>query len=103
MLPSFIGFTKWSATRTPQDVFVLLETLYGEFDAIARRRGVFKGKFFSMHLLVRVVFELAQTDIYCAHVFSACHQWRQLVIAMFVWWDCQVCILFVESLLYCGT
>ncbi|CAB9514536.1 Receptor-type guanylate cyclase gcy [Seminavis robusta] len=37
-----VGFTKWSGSRTPHDVFVLLETLYGEFDVIARRRCVFK-------------------------------------------------------------
>lgn len=37
-----VGFTKWSSSRAPQDVFLLLETLYGEFDAIARRRRVFK-------------------------------------------------------------
>jgi class 3 adenylate cyclase len=36
------GFTKWSSTRTPTDVFELLEALYGAFDAIAARRGVFK-------------------------------------------------------------
>jgi class 3 adenylate cyclase len=36
------GFTKWSANRPPSDVFVLLETLYGAFDEIAVRKGVFK-------------------------------------------------------------
>ena len=36
------GFTKWSSTREPEQVFELLETLYGEFDKIALRRGVFK-------------------------------------------------------------
>jgi Adenylate and Guanylate cyclase catalytic domain len=36
------GFTLWSSTRSPTDVFHLLETLYGAFDDIARRRGVFK-------------------------------------------------------------
>jgi Adenylate and Guanylate cyclase catalytic domain len=36
------GFTFWSSTRSPTDVFQLLETLYGAFDEIARRRGVFK-------------------------------------------------------------
>ena len=36
------GFTKWSSSRLPQDVFELLETLYGAFDKIAQRRGVFK-------------------------------------------------------------
>mmetsp|Transcript_12399 Transcript_12399/g.29515 ORF Transcript_12399/g.29515 Transcript_12399/m.29515 type:complete len:703 (-) Transcript_12399:1995-4103(-) len=37
-----VGFTKWSATRTPVEVFQLLEALYGEFDAIAKKRRVFK-------------------------------------------------------------
>jgi class 3 adenylate cyclase len=36
------GFTKWSSTRLPQEVFELLETLYGAFDKIAQRRGVYK-------------------------------------------------------------
>lgn len=36
------GFTAWSSVREPCQVFVLLETLYGAFDAIAERRGVFK-------------------------------------------------------------
>jgi class 3 adenylate cyclase len=38
------GFTKWSSTRSPTKVFqlLLLETLYGAFDAIAMRRNVFK-------------------------------------------------------------
>lgn len=37
-----VGFTKWSSTRTPAEVFQLLEALYGEFDAVATKRGVFK-------------------------------------------------------------
>jgi class 3 adenylate cyclase len=36
------GFTAWSSTREPFQVFQLLETLYGAFDEIADRRGVFK-------------------------------------------------------------
>ena len=36
------GFTSWSSTRSPTDVFRLLETLFGAFDKIALRRGVFK-------------------------------------------------------------
>lgn len=36
------GFTKWSSSRTPAEVFQLLETLYGAFDEISRRRKVFK-------------------------------------------------------------
>ncbi|KAL3939182.1 MAG: hypothetical protein SGBAC_006040 [Bacillariaceae sp.] len=37
-----VGFTKWSATRTPVEVFQLLEALYGEFDTVANKRRVFK-------------------------------------------------------------
>lgn len=36
------GFTKWSAARSPVEVFQYLEYIYGEFDEIAKRRGVFK-------------------------------------------------------------
>jgi hypothetical protein len=36
------GFTEWSSKRQPWEVFHLLETIYGEFDKIARRRQVFK-------------------------------------------------------------
>jgi hypothetical protein len=36
------GFTEWSSKRQPWEVFHLLETIYGEFDEIARRRQVFK-------------------------------------------------------------
>jgi class 3 adenylate cyclase len=36
------GFTAWSSSRSPTQVFQLLETLYAGFDAIARQRGVFK-------------------------------------------------------------
>jgi hypothetical protein len=36
------GFTKWSSTREPDQVFQLLEAMFKEFDAVALRRGVFK-------------------------------------------------------------
>jgi class 3 adenylate cyclase len=36
------GFTSWSSTRQPSEVFHLLETLYGAFDEIADKHGVFK-------------------------------------------------------------
>lgn len=36
------GFTAWSSTRDPCQVFQLLETIYQEFDLIAKRRRVFK-------------------------------------------------------------
>ncbi|CAB9500805.1 Receptor-type guanylate cyclase gcy [Seminavis robusta] len=36
------GFTAWSSTREPAEVFELLQTLYGAFDEIAKKRKVFK-------------------------------------------------------------
>jgi Adenylate and Guanylate cyclase catalytic domain len=37
-----VGFTSWSAKRPPELVFMLLETLYGCFDGVAHRLGVYK-------------------------------------------------------------
>jgi class 3 adenylate cyclase len=42
LVEDIAGFTAWSSVREPSQVFVLLETLYGAFDNIAKRRGVFK-------------------------------------------------------------
>jgi hypothetical protein len=39
------GFTKWSSEREPEKVFILLQTLFGAFDKIARKRGVFKVRY----------------------------------------------------------
>ena len=36
------GFTQWSSSREPAEVFKLLESLYGAFDEIAARLNVFK-------------------------------------------------------------
>eukprot|EP00980_Cylindrotheca_fusiformis_P030347 scaffold24674_cov127-Cylindrotheca_fusiformis.AAC.1 len=36
------GFTAWSSAREPQQVFVLLESIYSAFDRIAYRHSVFK-------------------------------------------------------------
>eukprot|EP00934_Nitzschia_sp_Nitz4_P005986 Nitzschia sp. Nitz4//scaffold53_size117307//369//2626//NITZ4_003750-RA/size117307-augustus-gene-0.89-mRNA-1//1//CDS//3329554145//5976//frame0 len=36
------GFTNWSSSREPSQVFTLLESLYGEFDAIATANDIFK-------------------------------------------------------------
>lgn len=36
------GFTAWSSEREPAQVFMLLERVYGEFDKIAAKLGVFK-------------------------------------------------------------
>lgn len=37
-----VGFTAWSSTREPTQVFTLLESVYHAFDKIAQRRRVFK-------------------------------------------------------------
>ena len=42
MFADIAGFTAWSSTREPSQVFTLLEAVYGAFDQIAQRRGVFK-------------------------------------------------------------
>jgi hypothetical protein len=42
MFADIKGFTRWSADRQPTEVFHLLETLYGAFDALAKTYGVFK-------------------------------------------------------------
>jgi class 3 adenylate cyclase len=36
------GFTAWSSEREPGQVFILLESIYREFDKIAKRKKVFK-------------------------------------------------------------
>lgn len=42
MFADIVGFTAWSSTREPSQVFTLLETVYNAFDKIAQRRQVFK-------------------------------------------------------------
>ena len=42
MFADMVGFTAWSSTRGPVDVFGLLESVYQAFDIIAQRRKVFK-------------------------------------------------------------
>uniref|UniRef100_A0A7S3P5D0 Phosphodiesterase n=1 Tax=Amphora coffeiformis TaxID=265554 RepID=A0A7S3P5D0_9STRA len=37
-----VGFTAWSSTREPKQVFALLESVFSEFDSIAKKRKVFK-------------------------------------------------------------
>jgi hypothetical protein len=36
------GFTAWASAREPQQVFILLETIYGAFDRLAYRHDIFK-------------------------------------------------------------
>ena len=42
LFADLVGFTKWSSTRKAEDVFELLETIFGAFDAVALRLKVFK-------------------------------------------------------------
>lgn len=42
MFDTTSGFTAWSSTRDPAQVFQLLESIYNAFDAIAKTRKVFK-------------------------------------------------------------
>jgi hypothetical protein len=42
MFADIAGFTAWSSSREPSQVFTLLETLYQAFDDVAKRRRVFK-------------------------------------------------------------
>ena len=34
MFADIVGFTAWSSAREPKQVFLLLETIYQEFDAM---------------------------------------------------------------------
>ncbi|CAB9528061.1 Receptor-type guanylate cyclase gcy [Seminavis robusta] len=36
------GFTSWSSSRSPTQVFTLLETIYGAFDVLADKHSIFK-------------------------------------------------------------
>jgi len=42
MFADIRGFTAWSSLREPAQVFTLLETIYGQFDHMAKRHQVFK-------------------------------------------------------------
>ena len=42
MFADISGFTAWSSTREPAQVFILLQTVYQCFDRIAKKRQVFK-------------------------------------------------------------
>jgi class 3 adenylate cyclase len=42
MFADVVGFTAWSSTREPSQVFTLLESVYSEFDELAKHRQIFK-------------------------------------------------------------
>jgi hypothetical protein len=41
LFADLVGFTAWSSTREPSQVFELLEIIFTQFDEIANRRGVY--------------------------------------------------------------
>ena len=41
-ITDIVGFTAWSSSRTPQEVFTLLESIFSNFDKICKARRVFK-------------------------------------------------------------
>lgn len=42
LFADIVGFTAWSSVREPAQVFTLLETIYSNFDKIAKNRRIFK-------------------------------------------------------------
>lgn len=42
MFSDIVGFTAWSSSREPTQVFLLLEAIFNKFDSLARKLGVFK-------------------------------------------------------------
>jgi Adenylate and Guanylate cyclase catalytic domain len=57
MFADIVGFTAWSSSREPAQVFVLLETIYHAFDYIAMRRRVFKVRFLRQNVFIASVME----------------------------------------------
>ena len=45
LVADIVGFTAWSSVREPALVFQLLQTIFYEFDKIAKKRGVFKASY----------------------------------------------------------
>jgi class 3 adenylate cyclase len=42
MFGDISGFTAWSSVREPSQVFTLLDQIYNSFDAIAKKKQIFK-------------------------------------------------------------
>jgi class 3 adenylate cyclase len=42
LVSDITGFTAWCSEREPSQVFILLESIYSAYDAIAKKRKVFK-------------------------------------------------------------
>ena len=64
----FTGFTAWSSTREPAQVFILLQTVYQAFDNIAKRRKVFKVETVSEYYSYYYCFRSKKQDV--PHPFS---------------------------------
>lgn len=54
LFADLVGFTEWSSTRAPEEVFRLLEACWKELDAIALRRSVYKVETIGDCYMVRV-------------------------------------------------
>ena len=83
MFADIVGFTAWSSTREPSQVFTLLEGLYAEFDRIAAKRRVFK---------VRTVQKLAVNipRNYMVKLTSRRHRLKRLGIVTWPLLDCPI-------------
>ena len=68
------GFTAWSSQREPTHVFQLLQTLYGCFDRIARKLGVFKSK---DHISLSLTYHRFCNSMSC--LFFASRNYRRLL------------------------
>ena len=55
-----VGFTAWSSQREPAEIFTLLQTIFGCFDALANKLGVYQ---------VETVGEQVSDAVYCCHSF----------------------------------
>ena len=54
MFADIAGFTAWSSVREPTQVFILLESIFRSFDAIARRLRIFKVSVFLIRRMDRL-------------------------------------------------
>lgn len=64
------GFTAWSSTREPAQVFILLQTVYQNFDAIAKRRKVFKVETIGTLYTRRLQLSLCNRCMFCLIVIE---------------------------------
>jgi hypothetical protein len=65
-----VGFTAWSSTREPTQVFTLLEGIYAAFDAIAAKRRVFKVETIGTTLSIDSVKRLVRDVLLNALLFA---------------------------------